>query len=356
MGWAWELTTLTGTAVAIVEPQKATIQRALNGASTCVLELTAAQAAQAVHGRLVRGWRTPKAGGAKVLRSHTQITEVNAAVGADSLEAVSISSVDGYGMLGKRNTLASYTYTATSPRGIVYDLVSVEDGRRTVGLDIPATGDSGPNRDRTYEPGKNVGEAVQQLAEVDDGFYFRIDPYQGSYAGYTVFSQFNILYPASGGTSIARFEYGDGTLGNIQSAEVTVLPPVNSINAFGAGEVGSQISTVVDHPYSVALYGLQEEVLSRPEVTDGDTLAQYASDALKSEPQTIYKFKPMAFGPSLPSPWDEFDVGDLIVFRLNGQSPYMQTTQTGRVISFTVEIGQDGVEFLTDLIVEVVNA
>lgn len=354
MSWAWEITSLGGTAGAIVEPRKATIQRNLNGPSSCVLELDAGQASQAVHGRLVKGWREPNAGGARVLRSHTQITEVNASVATDALERVSVASVDGYGMLSRRNTLAEYNYTATSPRGIVYDFVSVENGRRVVGLDVPATGVSGPNRDRQYDAGKNVGEAVQQLAEVDDGFYFRVDPYQGTSGAYTLFSQFIILYPASGVTSTARFEYGTGTLGNIQSAEVTVTPPINYVTAYGAGDVGSQITSTQSNAASISGYGLFDSVQSFSDVELQATLDQHALDAMEIEPVRVYKFNPVRFGPNLPSPWDDFEVGDFVTFKLAGSTPYLQTTKVGRVIAYTVEVETEGVEFLTEIVLEVV--
>lgn len=353
MTWTWALADLTGATTAFVVPRKASITRRLNGASSTVLTLDGGQAERAVLGRLVKGWREPAAGGALVLRASGQIQGLGGNVRTDDLEAVEVTAHDAFEALSARELQAAVEYLADTPRAIADAIIDAQDARRTVGLYLDPSGDSGPPRDRTYERGKNAGEAVAQLAEVDDGFYFRVDPYEGTRDGYALFSELVILYPESGSDRPgARFEYGVGTLGNLGSAEVNALPPVNYVTAFGAGETGSQLIETATDAASVAAYGLRDASLNLTDVSIAETLAQHALDALRPDPQVTYRVTATDNPESLPRPWDDFDVGDIVRVRVTGDSPAVAVDASARVTGFTVEIDENGSERLTELTME----
>lgn len=353
MTWAWALADLTGAADGFVVPRSATITRRLNGSSSVTLTLDPVHADRAAFGRIVKGWRTPAVGGDRVLRASCAVSGIEASGNTDELESVKVTAVDAFGALGNRNMQQPFTATGVTPRDIVVSLVAVEDMRHPVGLYVAETGDSGPPRDREYERGKNVAEAVQQLAEVDDGFFYRVDPYEGTSDGYALFSELAILYPSAGTDRPgARFEYGPGTRGNLARAEANTLPPANYVTAYGAGEAGAQLIEVVSDAASIAEYGLFDVSLSLTDVSESATLAQHAQDALRPEPQTTYRVTAVEFGDSLPVPWDEFDVGDTVRIRLAGETGLLQSDSSAMVTGFTVVVDENGVERLTDITME----
>lgn len=356
MSWAWETTDREGTTTGFVVPRQVIIDRKLNGSTTAIVTADSDQAADLVMGRLVKGYRTPNAGGTRVLRVHNQVVQVEGSGGLDAIERVQANTTDALWMLGQRQTYTEWIYTGVTARAIIDDQVSIDFGPgSTVGLYIATTGDSGPPRDRLYDAGKNVGEIVSQLAAVDDGFYYRVDPYEGtSSEGKVLFSELVILYPQSGDDLDIAFEYGAGGQGNLSAASVSVQPPANYVRAVGAGEVGSQLTSVMFDEDSIEAFGLHGLALNLTDVSEQATLDQHALDALRPDPRTIYSCTPVRFGDNLPVPWEDFDVGDTVLLRLRGDSPYMRSTTRCRVTSFQVTIDDTGVESLTGMTLEVV--
>ncbi len=354
MGWNFETTDRAGVTTGFVVPRQVAIERRLNGATVVTLEADSADAVGLVHGRLVKGWRAPDGGGPRVLRVHGRVLGVTPSGGTDRMERVEVLLADGFTMLGQRTTFTPWEYTGVTARTIIADQLAIEEGRFVgTGLYVNPSGDSGPPRDRSYESSKNVAEIVTQLAEVDNGFYFRVDPYDDTNVnGDTLFSELVILYPASGEDTTASFEYGDGTAGNLEAAQATVAHPVNYVRAYGGGEAGAQLtSTVWDEP-SIRAYGVHATDLTLTDVTEQATLDQHALDALFPDPRVTYSCSPAALASSLPVPWEDFDVGDHVTLRLAGTHPYLQGHLRCRVTAYRVTIDADGVERLADLTLE----
>lgn len=354
MTWAWEVTDPAGVTTGLVVPRSVSIERRLNGATTVTVEADGVDAAGLLPGRLVKGWRAPTAGGDRVLRAHGRIMGVTTSGGTDRIERVEALLADGFTMLGQRTTFTPWEYTGVTPRTLVADQLAIEEARFVgAGLYLDPTGDSGPPRDRTYEASKNVAEIVTQLAEVDDGFYFRVDPHDGTDVnGDVLFSELVIMYPGSGAESGATFGHGPGTVGNLESAQATATHPVNYVKAYGAGEAGAQLtSTVWDEP-SIDLYGVHALDLSLTDVSEQATLNQHALDALFPEPRVTYSCSPAALAPSTPIPWEDFDVGDVVTLHLAGTAPGLSGVVPCRVTAFRVTVDDNGVERLADITLE----
>lgn len=348
MSWAWEITTLGGVTVAEVRPREATVTRRLNGSAVIGLTLDAGDASELATNRLIRGWREPRAGGTRVLRAAGRVTGITGAVATDSSEHVTMASAsDGFGALNGRYRMQPVTFTQYFPRDIVDALVLTENSMSATGLRV-AAGVGGPPRDRTYEVGKCVGEAVLQLAEVDDGFWFRVDPVDAG----SVFSEFVVLYPSSGGDSGAVLGWGEGTVGNLASVEVSVMPPVNYVLAFGAGDGDSQLYLSIGNGDSIAEHGLLEAVITHTDVSEESTLTAHARDALRPTEQVSVRLDAASIQANTPRPWDDFDVGQTMSIVLRGQTPTLRRTGSFRVTSFTVKVGDDGVERMTALDLE----
>jgi hypothetical protein len=91
---------------------------------------------------------------------------------------VAFSAADYRAMLDRRIIWADATYTGIDQSAIAWDLIA--DAQLIGGMGITnASTATGVTRDRTYEAGKNLGEAIQQLSEVIGGFDWDISPEMG---------------------------------------------------------------------------------------------------------------------------------------------------------------------------------
>ena len=94
--------------------------------------------------------------------------------------AIELAGADFFSFLNRQNLETTLTYTAAADdqfdivRGLVAWVQAQAGGN--IGLQV-STGDSGVTRDRTYfgYEAKNIGEAISQLAAVENGFDFAID-------------------------------------------------------------------------------------------------------------------------------------------------------------------------------------
>jgi hypothetical protein len=352
--WAWEIRDLAGVTRSIITPRSATITRNLNKASTVTLIVEPVEHGElSVTARIIRGFRSPSTGGARVLRAAGKVFQVTGAVSESQLEQLTLQAYDSMGWLASRFMIERLEYTSTSPRDIVNGIVSAQAVRGYIGMEV-AAGTGGPLRDRTYEYGKNAAEAIQQLAEVDDGFYYRIDPLDEP----DHFCTFNLIYPAVGSSSGASFEYGAGTASNIAGVSVDIVPPVNSVIALGAGEGDGQLRHRIKDTASVVGYGLYDQLASYADVVEDATLYQHALDGLRPfEPRT-YRITPVLQSGAayVPLPWEDFDVGDTVMLNLRGISDALIASDTCLVTSFTVTVDDSGVESLSSIDLQTVYA
>lgn len=143
------------------------------------------------------------------------------------------------------------------------------------------------------------------------------------------------------------FEFGDGTTAGLEGYEVQVLLPRNRVVARG-GE--GTTPAVAEDAASITEYDLYEEELSFTDVTIQTTLQGHADAELRPAPIKTYTFDP---GPDSPMLWDHFDVGDIVRFRIKN-GPLLEQG-TGRVTSATVQVGDNGSERLSRIIMEQVT-
>lgn len=358
MSWAWELLDLNGVTAGILSPRSVSVTRKLNGASTIQVVLEADDlAALSSTAHVIRGWRDPVGGGSRVARATGKVSSIQASANRDSIESMNLFATDGFGVLADRLHDAATTFTDTVPGEIVLSLVASQNGRGNTGIFMDQMDPyvAGPPRARSYEKGKNVADAIRQLAEVDDGFYFRCDPYDGyeELPGWWYWTALVLLYPTPGSDSDASFEWGEGTVGNLAGVQADVLPPINYAFAFGAGIGTEQLVAEKQDTASQEAFGLYDTSSSYSDVIEQATLDQHALDMLR--PAERRTFRVSVSPPSgaadltVPSPWDDFDVGDTVRLNLRGRSAALQYTGRALVQSFTVSIDSNGIERLSSL-------
>lgn len=213
-------------------------------------------------------------------------------------------------------------------------------------------------RDRTYDIGKQVLEAIQQIGDVDDGFYYRVDPVAypstwgfgstGASLKQIAAGELKILWPESGvDREGLRFEYGEETADTLQEVERTLGLPTNRVLA--SGEEGTLTPQEVTDAASEAQFGVWMVSETFSDVRQKATLIGHAQARLRPTlaDAEVVTFIPAQEGPMLI---DDFDVGD--TGRMTARRGALQTEARVRVLECTVTASDDGAETITGLSVE----
>lgn len=348
--WAWEVRDLAGVGRGELQPRAAEVTRQLNGTTELTVELDGRDAGDlATTARVVRGWRAPVGGGSRTLRVAAEMAQIAAEASTDRGELVTAVGTGGVGVFSARYVQQTAVYVATTPGALLNDRIAHQNARgHHTGLSDVIAADGGPPRDRTYDPGKSEGEILEQLAAVDDGFWYREDPID---ADGPAFSELVLLYPDAGGDSGARFGWGPGSVGNLSAAGVEVRRPTNAVIALGAGDGAEQLRHRIVDEASAEVYGLFDQVITHPDVIIPETLQGHAQAALRLTPPRLFRVSVAGVvgTPGVPAPWDGFDVGETVTLDLRGAAPVLQYSGPARVTSFTVRVDADGVERVTRL-------
>jgi hypothetical protein len=137
-----------------------------------------------------------------------------------------ISTVDYRAILDRRILYTNLNYTGVDQSTIAWNLINYTQGLSGGNLGITrGTGQStGITRDRPYEAGQNVGELIQQLSEVINGFEYEVD----------ADLKFNVFYPQRGSAKDVVLEYGKDVV--VGSRTVSSQDFANAIRMNGEDE------------------------------------------------------------------------------------------------------------------------
>jgi hypothetical protein len=192
----------------------------------------------------VEAWRN----GVRLMRARVGASSDD--INADDC-TVGFSALDYRALLNRRILWADTTYTGIDQAAIAWDLIADSQALTAGNLAITdATTATGITRDRTYEAGKNLGEAIQQLSEVDGGFDWEISPEL----------ELKVWYPARGVTRDFAAVWGD----TVTSVRRQVDPSqyANAIRFSGAEGVTATTRSVD---------ALADRIEGRFEAQSGDT-------------------------------------------------------------------------------------
>lgn len=227
------------------------------------------------------------------------------------------------------------TYTAVDQGDIGWNLIATLNAVDDTGI-REGTIDPTVDRDRTYEAGKNIGEALVQLTEVLDGpdiEFLPLDPTaeDGKLAEYTVHdSQGQVQDDLLWG-------YGPGTMANVRQVERKITPPINRVRLTTSDGL---VSTQTDAA-SIARYGEWPVVRSEPnDVSVQGTLDSRAMEMLRPTWVKVLTFVPDQT--LAPQPFDDFWLGDTGKFKAQDGS-FVETFEP-RVNGITITEGPDGDE------------
>jgi hypothetical protein len=332
--WAFAVTNRTGALAASLEPEQARVTVRLSGhaelaaavdaRSPAAVEIIPAAAA-------IRAWRDG------ILRFNGQVVEP-----VDrGLDLVTFRACDPFYFLSNRRRETQRVFAATDAGAIARALVNDERARETLHLRNAATFPTSVVRDRTYERGKQIGEAIRELADARDGFFFRIDPVDaGADMGELV-----ILYPSSGADRPAAVFYSTDSGANIDDPHEILGLPRTRVVTVGAQNpaTGTPLLGEAQDTTARATYGLIEDEIAYTDVTETGLLNALALEALHPQPPRAYKVSPIAHGDDghhVPALWDDFTVGDRVRLRIRRNAIDVDTW--ARVTEVTLAISDQG--------------
>ena len=336
--WLASVETNAGAAVSFIDPSGLSVTRRLNGGSEAVFSLEARDPKVgdlAIASRAIAIYRNG------VIRIRGRIWEPL----VYKPDSVRVEVKDPWFNLEHRRVRTTTRYTATDAGTIAWGLINDQNTIATTRIRQGAISAS-VNHDRTYERGKPVAEAIKQLSEVINGFWFRIDPVDGVPGTH---GELVVLYPSSGTTRAGvKLEYGEDTIANIEDYEVDVFLPRNRVTVTGALLEGeTETTATATNAASITTYDLFDEEMAFTTIETPGVLQEHADDEVRANPVKTYS---ITFGQSAPMLWDDFDVGDVLSFYIkNGE---FKESGTARVVEASVEVTSEGSERVKSLVIQ----
>lgn len=264
-----------------------------------------------------------------------------------SLQGASIPSI------WKRNRIvADLAYTATDQHTIFRNLVTHLQSQ--AGADsgvVVGSGLSGVTRDRTYYgyERKNIGDALAELAAVDNGFDWSVDVAWD--AGVPV-KNLILSYPRRGriaGSTGIVFESAKNIIGYTFTEDGT--RSARAVDVLGAGDgTDMKISTAVDTALLDAGYPLTTEVMSYKDVTVQSTVDAHATAAMRARSKTPTFLELTVAPDDIDAGLGTWIVGDDALVRITDDNFPIQSDGTPgyqayhRIIAYDVDIPDEGPE------------
>lgn len=266
---------------------------------------------------------------------------VQAEVEADTL------SLAGQGLWSyflRRLLEETKTYSAEDQFEIVADLIAYAQAQAGGDLGLVVAWDalSGVLRDRTYfgYERKNIGEAIKQLSEVDNGFDFAVDVTGTVSAGFTY--TLNLSYPHRGRRTNLVFETKKNV--RVLSWGLDAYTMTNRQTALGAGEGDGMLIATSADPASLSAYPLLQAASSHKDVSVFDTLADHARAELRAAVLGTETLSVEVLPSEVDAALGSFITGDEI--KVRGGKGYLALDAFYRVTSYGVKVDSSGREVL----------
>jgi hypothetical protein len=235
-------------------------------------------------------------------------------------------------LLKKRYIDADKVYTNQEQFDIAWDLINFTQSKTDGNLGIVrATVDpSLVLRSRTYNgyERKNLGEALQELAAVDNGFDFEI----------TSDKRWVTYYPNKGIAQGTIFELDKNIQGLSWNLDAT--PTANEVTAIGSGSGATTLTSVATDTSQRFLQGLMQDSVAFPDVLEQATLDSHAVEELRLS--KVIRDSPQISLVTQDPPFGSYSVGDSIT--LKAQAGYININKQYRITSITVQVSNEGKE------------
>lgn len=217
----------------------------------------------------------------------------------------------------------------------------IEHAQNVSGGDISvstSTVSDGFLRDRTYlaDERKSVGEALEQLAAVNEGFDFA---FSSSWNADEIETSFVTTYPNTGRVTEHVFEMGSNVSLLSQARDGTLV--VTSSEAIGAGLADEAIIELASDEGMHSTYPRLEEVQTFTDIRYRSTLQAHASLRLQRGSEPVQTIRLNVFSDTVPK-LGSYVVGDLV--RVRGEHGLVSVDGTFRIMEIGVSVSTDGTE------------
>jgi hypothetical protein len=241
----------------------------------------------------------------------------------------------------RRRLRATKAYAAQDQLAIARDLVNWAQAQQggNVGV-VVGSETSGVVRDRTYwhYERKPIGEAVEQLAAVEDGFDFAVDV---AYEAGVIVKRLRLHYPRRGRITPLVWDLGANLEG--LSQEVDAARAANVVDALGAGEGDSMLIATAADTSQLASYPLLEDTVSLKDVSGPATLQAHAALELANRARPATTLPTLLARQANPdTALGTFLEGDSV--RVKASDGWVAVDARMRVQSYEVSVDQDGRE------------
>ena len=256
-----------------------------------------------------------------------------------SAHEMQVHAVDYRGLLDRRIVYDDdlRSFHQVDAETIAWQLIANTQAKPGGELGITRHGTStGVLRDRTYEPGKPVGEAIQQLSELDDGFDWDITPEM----------RFRVWYPSRGVSSPLVLEYG-GTVATV-SRELDTSDFANAHRVSGADgddeNPGPDPELRESDTVGTDTQGRFDLQTGITDISEQSTLAA-RPDYLLGRHRVMRAAYTVTLRPGVWSRPADLWVGDVALLVI--RSGRLDVVEAQRVYEMTFAISDDGTEAIT---------
>ena len=205
-------------------------------------------------------------------------------------------------------------------------------------------------RTRNYDRWSNIGAAITELSEIENGFDFVIDPITRTLSFYPSpsLSVSNPVSPVWHDRTSVVFASGWGP-DNIQELQRQTDSSQMMNTIFVSGK-NATYGPGTD-PASIAAYGAFEEQVSLSDVADANVLTAYGAEEItfRSTPRIIYSVTPFprASAPGrVPDPLIDYGLGDQVYLTAVYPPRIQIYNQALRVFGLDIQIDDEGNERL----------
>jgi hypothetical protein len=267
---------------------------------------------------------------------------------------MSVSAVGWFELLNNRILHDAVNYNLVVGGQIAVNLLNITNAISATRItSSTANVHDTQTRTRDYERWQNIGAAITELTEIENGFDFVIDPLTRVMSFYPspTLGGPNPPQPTWHDRTNVVFGYGWGP-DNLSSFQRNIDASQTMNTIFVSGKNGTY-GPGIDAD-SIAAYGAFEQQVSLSDVADVDVLTAYAAEEIvfRRTPRVIYSITPYPVGSTrarTPDPLVDYGLGDQIYLTARYRKRLSIQNQAVRVFGMEIDIDENGNEKLGPL-------
>lgn len=248
-----------------------------------------------------------------------------------------ISATGFLGYFNRRLITATATYAATEQTAIAWGLINTAQTASTIGVVDNSTA-TGTTRDRTYSAdySKPVGEALEDLTNLDGGFDMEIRSYWSSGS---IVKSFETSFPQTGRSTGIVLDIAS----NLANVSVTNNGTAVNTLAWASGDTETATQSTANATLELSVPRL-ESIEAHPSVSETATLTAH-SEQLSQRGSLPVVALTVAVASGRTPHVGSFKNGDIVAVR--GSVGWLDIAGSYRIASYSVAVDSNGTESLS---------